>query len=328
MKSYTHLARLQRYRIANGLGQGYSQKAIADIIGVSSSAISRERRRNSVRRRGTKSGGYRPVAAHKQALARRVGKTPRRISRADWAYIERLLWGKWSPEQISLWLAQVGRLSVSHEWIYQYIRKDKDYGGDLHQHLRRQKKRRKRYGSFDKRGSIPNRVSIERRPAVVEQRTRLGDWELDTVYGKNNTAVMLTMVDRASRFVCIDILPNRTARVVGQSLVGNLAPIKDRVLTLTSDNGSEFTNHEAVAGVLKSDFHFAHPCAPWERGTNENTNGLIRQYFPKSYDLATIKTSQLARVVQQLNNRPRKCLNMKTPNQALFGIPPSVALQG
>ena len=163
---------------------------------------------------------------------------------------------------------------------------------------------------------------------MVEQRARLGDWEWDTVYGKNNTAVMLTRVDRASRFVCIDILPNRTACVVGQSLVRNLASIKDRVLTLTSDKGSEFTDHEAVAGVLKSDFYFAHPCAPWERGTHENTHGLIRQSFPKTYDLATIKTSQLARVMQQLNNRPRKCLNMKTPNQVLFGIPPSVALQG
>ena len=219
-------------------------------------------------------------------------------------------------------------MAVSHEWIYRYIRNDKYHGGFLYQHLRCRKGWKKRYGSKVRPGSIPNRVSIEQRPALVEQRDRIGDWELDTVYGKNNTAVMLTMVERATRFVYIDILPNRKAPVVSAALIRNLAAIKHRVHTLTADNGSEFAGHEAVRDALQADFYFAHPYASWERGTNENTNGLIRQYFPKSYDLSTITTSQLAHVVDQINNRPRKCLGMKTPNQALFGIDPPVALRG
>ena len=147
------------------------------------------------------------------------------------------------------------------------------------------------------------------------------------MYGENNTAVMLTMVERATRFVYIDIMPHRKAPGVSAALIRNLAALKDRVHTLTADNGIEFAAHEAVSETLQADFYFAHPYASWERGTNENTNGLRRQYFPKSYALSTITTSQLAHVVNQINNRPRKCLGMKTPNQALFGIDPPVALK-
>ena len=146
--------------------------------------------------------------------------------------------------------------------------------------------------------------------------------------GKNNTASMSTMVERVLRYVRIDILASRTARIIGAALVRNLAPIKNPVLTLTADNGTEFADHQTVAGALGADFYFTHPYASWERGTNENTNGLIRQYFPKGCDFATITTSQLARAVHQLNNRPRKYPGMKTPNQALSDIAPLVALRG
>ena len=333
MKHYTHLTPEQRYQIYNGLDEGCSQQTIAAIIGVNKSTISREIRRNDsdvgrVMPRTAGAGAYRPAGAHKQAMARRVGKSEARISQKDWPLIEWLLYEKWSPEQISLWLGSVGRLAVSHEWIYQHIRDDKHRGGLLYKHLRCQKKRRKRYGSKERRGSIPNRVSIEQRPAVVEQRARTGDWDLDTVHGKNNTFVMLTMVERATRFVYVVILPNRTAAEVRDGLIRELSPIKHLVHTLTSDNGKEFAGHEAVSDALQADFYFAHPYASWERGTNENTNGLIRQYFPKGYDFATITSAQLAHVVDQINNRPRKCLGMKTPNQALFGINPPVALRG
>ncbi len=148
------------------------------------------------------------------------------------------------------------------------------------------------------------------------------------MHGKSNTAVMLTMLERTTRFAHIDVPPNRQAPVVSAALVGNLAAIKHRARTLTADNGSEFAGHEAVRDALQADFHFAHPYASWERGANENANGLIRRYFPKSHDLSTIGTPQLAHVVDQINNRPRKCLGMKTPNQALFGIIPPVALRG
>ncbi len=263
---------------------------MANIIGVNKSTISREIRRNGASRgrvwgRTAGAGAYRPAGAHKQAMARRAAKSGARIGRPDWQLIEGLLHEKWSPEQISLWLGKTGGVAVSHEWIYRHIRNDKYHGGCLYKQLRCRKKWKQRYGSKVRRGSIPNRVSIEQRPALVEQRARIGDWELDTVYGKNNTAVMLTMVERATRFVYIDILPNRKSPAVSEALIRNLTAIKDRVHTLTSDNGTEFAAHEAVSDALQADFYFAHPYASWERGTNENTNGLIRQYFPQSYDL-------------------------------------------
>ncbi len=226
MKRYTHLTSEQRYQISNGLKQGYSQQTIAAIVGVNKSTISREICRNGPNRGCVR---RRTAGAHKQALARRVGKSGARISRQDWPLIEWLLHEKWSPQQISLWLGKAGWLAVSHEWIHRHIRHDKHHGGFLHQRLRCRKKRKKRYGSKARPGSIPNRVSIEQRPALVEQRDRIGDWELDTVYGKNHTAVMPTMVERATRFVYIDILPNRKASVVSAALIRNLATIKHRV---------------------------------------------------------------------------------------------------
>ena len=189
MKRYTHLTSEQRYQISNGLKEGYSQQTIAAIIGVNKSTISREIRRNDagrgrVKPRTARAGAYRPAGAHKQAMARRVGKSRARISRQDWQLIEGLPQEKWSPEQISLWLGNTGRMAVSHEWIYRHIRNDKHHGGLLYKHLRCRKKRKKPYGSKSRQGSIPNRVSIEQRPAVVEKRARNGDWDLDTVYGK------------------------------------------------------------------------------------------------------------------------------------------------
>ncbi len=261
-------------------------------------------------------------------MARQVGKSKARIGRKDWQLIEWLLHGKWSPERISLWLGKTGRLAVSHEWIHRCIRNDKHHGGFPHKHLRCRKRWGKRYGGKVRRGSIPNRASIEQRPALVGQRARIGDWELDTVHGKDNAAVMLTMVERATRFAHIDVPPNRKAPVVSAALVGNLAAIKHRARTLTADNGSGFAGHEAVSDALQADFHFAHPYASWKQGTNEDANGLIRRYFPKSHDLSTIRTSQLAHVVDQINSRPRKCLGMKTSNQALFGIISLAALRG
>ena len=334
MRSYTHLTQEQRYQIHLGLQVGCTLQEIADAVGVNKSTVSREVRRNSgvpasKSRRSTIAAhaeSYEPETAHEQARRRRQAQSRRRLTRDDWQMIEQLLARKWSPEQISLWLRKERLLAVSHEWIYRHIAWDRYHGGELYQHLRCRKQRRKRYASGAQWDRIPNRVSIEQRPAVVDERGRTGDWEIDTVYGKNNTAVMVTMVERVSRYVVVDIVPNRTASVVGASLIQNLAPFKDQTLTLTADNGGEFAQHEAVAKALDADFYFSHPYASWERGTNENTNGLLRQYFPKNRDLATVTPSELSRAVNQLNNRPRKCLDMKTPNEVLFGIEPYVAL--
>jgi len=232
----------------------------------------------------------------------------------------------WSPEQISGWLLSTRQLAVSTEWIYQHILSDKQSGGGLYLHLRCKKQRKKRYGTYSRRGQIPDQISIDQRPAIVDARTRYGDWELDTVIGKNHQQALVTLVERKSRLTLIAKVIRKTAENVSDSIVSLLSTLKPWVHTLTSDNGREFARHTYIAKKLKAKFYFAHPYASWERGLNENTNGLIRQYFPKKHDFTTITEYQVERVMDKLNNRPRKCLGFKTPNEVFFGIKPTVAL--
>jgi IS30 family transposase len=297
-----------------------SQVEIAEIVGVHKSTVSREVRRN----RGLK--GYRPQQAHRLAVHRRQAKVQPRITPEHWGLIERLLHGDWSPEQISLWLAEERHLAISHEWIYQHILQDKAQGGNLYRRLRCQKARKKRYGTYNRRGQLGNRVSIDERPAVVERRTRLGDWELDTIIGRNHKQALVSLTERKSRLALIAKVPSKAAAGVKNAVLKLLTPLSSHIHTLTSDNGKEFAQHEAIAEALDADFYFAHPYASWERGLNENTNGLIRQYFPKSHNFTTITQRDIQKAMDKLNNRPRKCLGMKTPNQVFFGINPSVAL--
>ena len=233
----------------------------------------------------------------------------------------------WSPEQISLWLEEQNLPTVSHEWSYQHIIQDKRCGGTLHPHLRRRKKRKKRYGAHERRGQLPNRVSIEERLAIVERRERFGDWELDTIIGKSHKQAIVSLTERKSRLSLIAKVKTKGANEVEQAVLKLLKPLSEQVRTITSDNGKEFACHESIARTLNADFYFAHPYASWERGLNENTNGLIRQYFPKNQDSTTITHEELPFVMDKLNNRPRKFLAMKTPNQVFFGINPMVALQ-
>lgn len=320
MRAYTQRTQEQRYQISALMKAEHSQTEIAAIVGVHKSTISRELRRN----RGVK--GYRPKQANQLALRRRLVKAKSRLTLEDWCLVERLLRQDWSPEQISLWLAQEGQLAISHEWIYLYVLQDKQHGGDLHRHLRCQKPRRKRYGAYDRRGQLPNRVSIDERPAVVERRTRLGDWELDTLIGKGHKQAIVSLTERKSRLALIAKVPSKHADKVSDAVLSLLAPLAAHVHTITSDNGKEFARHEAISESLNAAFYFAHPYASWERGLNENTNGLIRQYFPKGQDFSTITEDEIKMVMDKLNNRPRKCLGMKTPNQVFFGINPPVAL--
>ena len=232
----------------------------------------------------------------------------------------------WSPEQISGWLTREEGVSVSHERIYQHVYEDKRRGGDLHRHLRCQKPRRKRYGHYDRRGQIRERVSIDERPEVVEARSRIGDWEADTVIGKLGGAVLVTLVERRSRLSLIALAPNKTAEAVKAAILKVLQSLSAQVHTLTYDNGKEFAYHMEIAKVLKADGYFAHPYHSWERGLNENTNGLIRQYLSKGTDFNKLTDRQVLEIMDKLNNRPRKCLGYKTPNQVFFGIKPPVAL--
>lgn len=321
MSNYTQLTREQRYQIYALMKAGICQTEIAKVVGVHKSTISRERRRN----RGLR--GYRPKQAQHFAEIRRVKAVTTRISPDTWTLVERLLRNDWSPEQISGWLNSEYQITVSHEWIYQFVLKNKHQGGNLYQHLRCKKQRRKRYGSTSYRGRLLNRISIDQRPAIVDTRSRIGDWELDTIIGKRHNQALVSLTERKSRLTLLAKVKRKSAELVSHSVQRLLEPISSKVFTLTSDNGKEFARHLEIATALQADFFFAHPYSSWERGLNENTNGLIRQYFPKKHDFSTIKEKDISMVMNKLNNRPRKCLGFKTPNQVFFGIKHLVALQ-
>lgn len=320
MSHYTQLTREERYQISALKTAGHNQVDIAKVIGRHKSTVSRELSRN----RGLR--GYRPKQANTFAGKRRQMKSFPRIASKSWVRVKRLLREDWSPEQVSFWLRNEEGIPVSHEWIYQYILQDKHSGGDLHSHLRCQKQRKKRYGSPDRRGQIKGRISIDERPDVVNQRSRIGDWEADTVIGKQGGAVLVTLVERKTRWSMIGKASNRTAQEVTTVILKRLRPLMSQVQTLTYDNGKEFAKHQKISKELHCNGYFAHPYHSWERGLNENTNGLIRQFFPKGKDLFEVTDTEVQEVMNQLNNRPRKCLGFKTPNQVFLGINPPVAL--
>lgn len=305
--SYTQLTQEQRYQISALLKTEHSQTEIAAEIGVNKSTISRELRRNRGKR------GYQPKQAHRFAQQRRRKATHNRISTQTWTRIEERLREDWSPEQVSGWLKKNTDTAVSHEWIYQHIYLDKRSGGDLHKHLRCQKKRRKRTGNNDRRGKIPHQVSIEERPEIVEKRERLGDWEADTIIGAGKQGAIVTLVERKARLTLLKQVTRRTAAAVEEAILDLLRPYQASTHTITFDNGKEFANHQTIAQKLQAYVFFAHPYSSWERGTNENTNGLIRQYFPKGSDFSSITDDQISFVKERLNDRPRKCLDFQAP---------------
>lgn len=314
MGKYTQLTQGQRYQVYAFLKAGFLQTDIAPEIGVHKSTISREIRRN----RGKK--GYRPKQAHLMAVERRreankcVKMTPEIIG-----LIEKFLCQDFSPEQVSGFLATKHNIQISHESIYQHVLADKARGGNLYRHLRHaHKKRKKRYGSYDRRGQIKGRVSIDQRPAIVDAKKRIGDWEIDTIIGKKHKGALLTLVERKSKFTLIRKVPNKQADLVAEAAIDLLNPYQVKVFTITADNGQEFAHHECIKEQLKTHLYFAHPYHAWERGLCENTNGLIRQYFPKGTDFQTIKQEHVQMAMNRLNNRPRKTLGYKTPNEVFF----------
>jgi IS30 family transposase len=208
-------------------------------------------------------------------------------------------------------------LSISHERIYQYVLADKKSGGTLYQHLRHSnKKRKKRYGSHDRRGQLKNRISIDERPKIVDKKTRIGDWEIDTVIGKNHKGALVTIVDRVSKVTVIEKVATKHADGVTDATIKGLLPYI--VHTITGDNGKEFAGHEWIAKALDTNFYFAHPYSSWQRGCNENTNGLIRQYVPKGSSFDHLTNKDAKKIMGRLNNRPRKSLGYRTPNEFSF----------
>jgi len=318
--SYTQLTQEERYQIYTFKKVGHNQARIAEVLGRDPGTISRELRRN----RGLK--GYRPQQAHNRALTRRYGKAQSRIGQGVWRLVEALIRDEWSPEQIVGRFEMEQRVSISHEWIYQYVYANKRSGGDLHTYLRCQKARRKRYGTYDRRGCIPNQVSIDERPAIVDSKGRFGDWEGDTVIGKGHRGALVTLVERKSLYTVIRSVIHKTAQAVRHAVVDGLEPYIDWVHTITYDNGREFTDHAGMARDLDARIYFAHPYASWERGLNENTNGLIRQYFPKHRDLTIVTEQEIEQAMDKLNRRPRKSLGFRTPYEVFFNTRTSLTV--
>jgi len=313
MTGYKQLTREQRYQIYALQKEGHSRTAIARNVGEHKATISRELSRNTGGR------GYRPKQADELAQGRKQQRARPRITSVQWTQVEELLRHEWSPEQISGRRALEQQAGISHERIYQYVYADKASGGALYRHLRCQKQRRKRYGSYSRRGQIPNRVLIDQRPEAVEQKARLGDWEADTIIGRNHQAAIVSLVERKSKLTRLAKIVRNTAELVTQAVSTQLQPLT--VKTITSDNGREFAGHQQIGQNLKADFYFAHPYHSWERGLNENTNGLVRQYFPKKSEFSKITDRRITKVEERLNNRPRKTLGYKTPNEVFFKLP-------
>jgi IS30 family transposase len=311
--SYTHLTEDERYHIDDLKREGFSQIVIARQLGRSPSTLSRELSRNKGDR------GWRPRQAQLKAAERltiRGFSNAKQASVEAWKYAKQKLENEqWSPEQISGRLKLEKQDAISHETIYQRILEDKKIGGTLYMNLRCKKKRKKRYGSGkSSRGSIPDRIGIEKRPAIVDSRSRIGDWEGDTIIGAHDGgAVIASMVERKSRYTCLAKSADKTTVSVITSINKHLRKISDMVLTVTLDNGKEFSHHKIMSDVLGANVYFARPYHSWERGLNENTNGLVRQYFPKKIPFDSMSDHDLRDVERKINNRPRKCLAYKTP---------------
>lgn len=313
MRAYQQLTYEQRCQISALKRSGCTQRQIAETIGTTQPTVSRELARNTGAR------GYRHKQAQEKTVQRRAeASQPTKMTPDMITVIESKLRVEWSPEQISGWLLYDQDLLISHESIYLHIWADKQAGGDLFTHLRQQgKKYDKRRNGKSTRGQIKNRVSIDDRPQVVDDKSRIGDWEIDTVIGKGHSGALVTIVERVTKLTVSTRVNSKSAADVTQATIALLKPFEDVVHTITADNGKEFAYHEKISKALSAEVYFAHPYSSWERGLNENTNGLLRQYFPKNTDFKKVEQIEVKRALNRLNSRPRKDLDFKTPAQLM-----------
>ena len=311
MKTYKHLSQEQRYHIYALRKAGFSQKEIAQEIQVSPSTICREIRRNQ----GLK--GYRPQQAHRYACIRRSHAARLNVYEVPETTKQKaleLIRLDWSPEQISQYLKKSGQ-RVSHETIYQWLIEDRLKGGNLYTHLRRrQRKYNRRHGRDSGRGFIKDRVPIEQRSSKANNRLEYGHWEADTVLGnKTKGAVLVTLVERKSRFLLTAKAPSKSAKDVTQAILKATEPYKAIFRSITFDNGKEFAWHKSIGLQLNCKTYFATAYHSWERGTNENTNGLLRQYFPKGKSLNDVTDEDVKRAQDRINHRPKRVLGYNAP---------------
>jgi len=317
LMTYKHLSQAERYQIHALMKAGHDQSQIAKVLDRNKSTISRELSLN------TGSRGYRPKQAC-EISADRAQNSRNASTVAPWVkeQANALLRVQWSPEQIA------SQLPISHETVYQHVYADKAQGGMLWKNLRCQKQKRKRYaGGRERRGQIPNRRPLSDRPLHIEARKQVGHWECDTVIGANHKGAVVTMVERKSGYAVIAKVANKTSALVSSAIVDKLKPMAVRVKTLTFDNGKEFAGHAYIDEQLQSTAYFARPFASWERGSNENLNGLLRQYVPKKRAMSTVSDEEIRMIQNRLNNRPRKRLGFKTPAEVFHQSLKRVALR-
>jgi transposase, IS30 family len=316
---YHQLTSEERYMISALRRQGVHQAAIARNLQRHPSTICRELKRNCARY----DGAYRPSIAVERTSGRRSrSRKKSQFSVAEWQQVHALLRQDWSPEQITGHLRAHQQLSISHETIYRHVRQDRHRGGLLFQHLRFWKKKwRKLYRSRDSRGRLPGKRMISQRPPAVDRRAQLGHWESDTVMGRYGTkACILTLLERKSGYVMIGKLPARTKEHTNDRIIRLIDRLPACFRTITADNGTEFHGYADIERATPVKFYFAQPYHSWERGSNENVNGLIRQYLPKGASMETLTQQHCDAIAHKLNNRPRKRHGFKTPTQILFRI--------
>ncbi len=317
MNKYKQITSEERYIISHLKKQGLNPSEIARQLGRHRSTIYREIARNSC---WITDGAYRPSKAQRRTHARRGrSRRNRHYSEADYGIVRHLLEEKWSPEQIIGYLRKNKQYAFGHETIYQYIWRDKSNGGDLWTHLRcAQKRRRKRYRSYDSRGRLATKRNISERPATVETRRFKGHWEIDTVMGKGSLDCIVTLVERKTGFTVIGKLKNRTTASLNKRTIKLINKLPKAFKTITADNGTEFHQYKIIEEATSTQFYFANPYHSWERGTNENTNGLIRQYLPKGTSMKYLTQQQCNVIANKLNSRPRKRLGFQTPEECFY----------
>lgn len=314
--TYLQITSAERYIISDLRMKGMNKARIGAALGRHRSTIGRELKRNSA----PYDGGYRPSVAIQHASGRRSrSRRNARFSDGELRVVETLLKQKWSPEQISGRARLRGWLKISHQTIYRHVWRDKRQGGTLYLHLRQAgKQRRKSYGGADSRGRLAGKRHISERPKSAEARARIGHWELDTVVGSGDKHCIVTLVERKSKLTLIGKIKARTA-VEANARIRKLIKRHPRAFkSFTADNGTEFHGYEAIERTTGIPFYFATPYHSWERGLNENTNGLIRQYLPKRASMATVTQYDCNTIERQLNNRPRKLLGYRTPWEVFY----------
>jgi IS30 family transposase len=312
-----HLTKEQRYEISAYLKCKKSKDFISKALKVNKTTIYRELNRNS-----TKTGKYNPEFAHELSEERKERlQLPRKftnfIAKLIVKYISE---EQWSPEQITGYCNVNNIPMVSYERIYQYVREDKFNGGDLYKNMRHKLKHRKR-PIGENRIRIKNRISIDERPEIVNSKERFGDWELDLIVGPNNKGAILTITERTTNFFMMNKLPyGKDSKELSKVLIEMLLPYKKDIYTITTDNGTEFADHETIAKKLNTDIFFTHPYSSWEKGLIEYTNKLIRQYISKKTSINNLDYNYIKEIQMKINKRPRKKLKYKSPKEIFYNL--------